>query len=147
MLIIYDMNTLLASKLEWCHGLALWDKEFEQFVFARESYQNDPDELEEDYDEEGNLIVERSVYNAWCANVEDFFVTEGSTILTLGGDYDIGGLACPRVDMPMNEFISLLCAMCGENFERPLTEEECRERFVLIKYYASATYVDLMKNA
>lgn len=143
---IYDIHILLASKLEWCYGLVLWDKDFEQFVFARESYSNDPDTLEEDYDEEGNLIVERAVYNAWCANVGDLSVTEGSTILSLDGDYDIGGLACPRTDMPMNEFITLLCSLCGENFERPLTNDDCAERFVLIKYYASSIYVDLMNT-
>lgn len=132
--IITDVNDLLRSKLEWCYGLALWDKYFEQFVFA-EGSANDPDEFEEDYDDEGNQIVERMAFNAWCAGVSHFdFDDNDNTVLCLDRGMDSGGLACPRVDMPMNEFISLLCAMCGEDFERDLTEDECRERFVLVKY-------------
>lgn len=142
---IYDIHTLLASKLEWCYGFVLWDKKKECFLICEESG-NDPYD-EDDFDEHGDLIVERYAFNTWTAALGDISGEESTTTFDLEGGHDNGGFACPRSDMPMEEFISLLCYECDEgNAYNNLTKYDCYDRFVLIKYYASSVYVDAMKQ-
>lgn len=141
---ICDIDDLLNSKLEWCSGFIIWDRYAEQFLFAEESC-NDPYD-EGDYDGGSEPIVERLAFNVWTADVTDMEVEDGFTTLTLNGDEGCGGFACPESDMPMNEFLTLACSLCGESYGRNLTDDECYERFDLIKFYASSVFVEMNKQ-
>lgn len=141
---IYDIHTLLASKLEWCYGFVLWDKKQERFLICEESGYAPYDE--DDFDEHGEPITEKYAFNTWTAALGDISGEDCTTTFDLDGGHDNGGFACPRSDMPMEEFISLLCYLCGEDVDSNLTKYDCYDRFVLIKHYASSVFVEMNKQ-
>jgi hypothetical protein len=141
---IGDIYDLIDSKLEWCYGFVLWDKKQERFLICEES-DNDPYD-EDDFDDNGDPIAEKYAFNTWTAALGDISGEDSTTTFDLEGGHDNGGFACPRSDMPMEEFISLLCYECGEDPYKDLTKYDCYDRFVLIKFYASSVYVDAMSQ-
>ena len=76
---IDDIHDLIDSKLEWCDGLVLWDKAAGNFLCCEDSM-NDPYD-EDDYDDEGNIVIERFAFNAWCTNIDHLEVEDGQTLV------------------------------------------------------------------
>lgn len=128
------MTELMKLTAEDIHSLILVDQKMECLLFVDYAHIDDLDYDEDDLDEDGEPLVERCAFDVWYDSVASIEMDDNDNdYIAMNDDHQqTKGYAIPVTTMPMNELISLSADLAGANFDGPLTEEECVNRFVCI---------------